>query len=67
MKTNFEEGNEKCHGFEGPCDNKNAFRQRQDTKYVNDEQNWVVLCPKCAKENAQYWRDMWNDYHSGCL
>lgn len=67
MKTEFPEGNLHCQGFEGPCENHNAARQRQDTKYVNDEHNWVTLCPNCAKANAEYWRNMWSDYYSSCL
>lgn len=56
-----------CHGWEGPCKSKNATRQRQNTKYVDDTQNWVTLCPDCMRANEEHWADMWADFYSGCL
>jgi len=37
-------GTLKCDGWEGPCDRHDAVRQRQNTAYVDDKQNWVTLC-----------------------
>ena len=56
-----------CQGWEGPCGSRNATRQRQNTAYADDNQNWVTLCPSCMKANAEHWADMWADYYSGCL
>ena len=56
-----------CWGVDGPCSSMNATRQRQNTAYVNDEQNWVVMCPECAAANEAYWDDMWRDYYAGRL
>lgn len=56
-----------CHGVDGPCPSLNARRQRQNTAYVDDEHNWIVMCPECAEANAEYWEDMWRDYYAGRL
>lgn len=56
-----------CHGHFGPCESKNATRQRQNTAYNDDERNWVTLCPECAKANDEHWAEMWREYYSGCL
>jgi hypothetical protein len=55
-----------CHGVYGPCFRKGK-RQRQLTSYVNDEKNWVFLCRKCAHENNERWKELWDDYYSGCV
>ena len=57
----------RCHGWEGPCERGDAQVMRQNTQYVDDRQNWVCLCPECAKVNARHWADMWSDYYSDCL
>lgn len=61
----------KCTGYNNddgsPCKNMNTEKQRQNTRYVDDERNWVTLCPKCMKDNEEYWQDMWDDYYSDCL
>jgi len=51
------------------CQNKrkSVRKTRQNTKYVNEESNFVTLCYTCRKENDDYWEDMWNDYYSGCM
>lgn len=55
-----------CQGFQGPCGMR-AIRRRQSTSYVEDHANWVVLCDECHEMNEDMWRDMWDDYYSGCL
>ena len=55
-----------CDGFEGPC-SEEGERYRQNTKYVNEDANYKVMCPKCREANDEYWADMWSDYWSGCL
>jgi hypothetical protein len=49
------------------CERTDAVRQRQNTAYVDDEYNWVTLCPECMKENREYWDERWADYYSGCM
>lgn len=44
-----------------------AERYRQNTCYVDEEHNWVTLCPPCQEANDEYWADMWSDYYSGLL
>lgn len=64
---NFPTGTEQCQGCEGPCENHNAVTQRQNTKYANDESNWVTFCPECAAANAEYWDERWAEFYSGRL
>lgn len=49
------------------CDKEGAEKYRQDTKYVDEERNWVTLCPECREENDEYWVGMWSDYYASCL
>lgn len=49
------------------CGHTGAVRYHQNTRYVEEESNWVTLCPDCRKENDEYWNDMWADYYRGCL
>ncbi len=67
MNKENEETGIQCHGFEGPCESKNATRRRQNTAYVDDERNWATLCDECAMANAAYWKGMWDDYYSDKL
>ena len=60
-------GTLKCDGWEGPCDRHDAVRQRQNTAYVDDKQNWVTLCPDCMAQNDAHWNERWDEYYSGCL
>jgi len=53
-----------CHGWEGPCLSNNATRQRQNTRYENDEDNYVTLCPDCMKANQDHWDYMWREYYA---
>jgi len=39
----------RCQGWEGPCESNNATRQRQNTAYCDDSENWVTLCPECMR------------------
>jgi hypothetical protein len=60
-------GNLRCEGWEGPCDRTDAMRQRQNTAYVEDDRNWVTLCPDCMRANDNCWSERWSEYYSGCL
>ena len=52
-----------CTGTYEPCDKLGKWR-RQNTRYANDELNWVMMCDTCAEENSKYWHEMWIDYYS---
>lgn len=49
------------------CKEGKGERYRQNTQYVEEELNFVTLCPKCRKENDEYWASMWDDYYSQVL
>lgn len=43
-----------------------AETYRQRTRYQNDEENIVTLCPRCREENDEYWNDRWSEiYYNG--
>lgn len=65
--SEFPTGDLPCQGVYGPCPNHNAARQRQNTAYVDDSQNWVTMCPECAAINANNWEEAWAEYWSGRL
>lgn len=46
------------------CEGEGATRYRQNTQYIEEERNWVTLCPECRKENDEHWADMWSDFWS---
>lgn len=50
----------------GSEDSTVKFR-RQNTAFVDEKLNWVVLCDECHKENEEHWAEMWDDYYSPCL
>lgn len=41
-----------------------AHRRRQYTAYVEEEQNWKVLCDDCQEENDEYWHEQWQEYYN---
>lgn len=47
------------------CDS--VKRRRQNTRYANDEQNYVTTCKTCFEEIQEHWADMWSDYYSNIL
>ena len=49
------------------CDSRNATKHRQNTSYVDDEFNFVTLCPICKEDNDEYWQERWDEYNSGRL
>ncbi len=60
----YQSGSLPCEGWCGPCENKNATRQRQNTCYHDDNMNWVTLCPECMKSCDEYWEERWKEYYS---
>ena len=67
MDETTQETGIQCWGFEGLCESKNATRYRQNTQYVDEESNWVTLCPDCATANDEHWSDMWSEYYASRL
>jgi hypothetical protein len=57
----------KCTGWSEPCDSEEATRRRQDTRYVDDERNFVTLCDRCFEECEKHWAEMWEEYYAGCM
>lgn len=49
------------------CERPGAERYHQNTRYVEEERNWVTLCSECRKENDEHWNQMWSDYYSDVL
>jgi hypothetical protein len=48
------------------CRKFGAGKYRQNTCYVDDERNFVTLCPSCEVENDEYWEWMWENYRLQC-
>lgn len=46
------------------CPRKDAEITEQRTRYVDECDNYVVLCEMCQKENDAYWDGMWKEYYS---
>ena len=42
-------------------------RRRQNTMYVNEENNYATLCADCQKDADEYWTERWAEYYAGCL
>lgn len=55
----------------GPCQyancGKHGVRFRQNTSYIDEEQNWFTACEEHQKVIDEYWDDMWQSYYSGVL
>ena len=50
-----------CEGFSHKCDSQDAVRYRMRTAYVDEERNYMILCPFCQKESDDYWQEQWDD------
>ena len=37
--------------------------RRQNTRYTNEEQNYIVSCIECYKSREEYWKEMWEDVY----
>lgn len=49
------------------CGNMNASKNYQRTSYVDEKENYDVLCPTCQKEMDDYWNGMREEYYSQVL
>lgn len=38
---------------------ENVDSRRQNTRYQDDEKNYLVSCPECFEDREEYWKDMW--------
>ena len=57
----------KCKGFSAPCGKYKAVRFRTRTFYINEEDNYTVLCPKCQEESREYYNELWREYYHDAL
>ena len=57
----------KCEGWGGPCGRNDAWKGHMNTRYEDEESNYVILCPDCWKECNEHWKEMWTDYYSNCM
>ena len=48
-------------------DKPDVRRRRQNTAYVEDERNFVILCDDCNETNEAYWKEQWEDFYSMVL
>jgi hypothetical protein len=49
------------------CRRLGAKTYRQRTRYEDDAQNIVTLCPDCRQENDEHWDMMWLEVYSGYM
>ena len=38
-------------------------KRRQNTRYVNEDQNYIVSCVECYKNREEYWKEMWEEVY----
>ena len=59
-----------CESFLCPCCKcltPSLTLERLDSRYVNEELNWLLACEECQQQAAIYYADLWNDYYAGVL
>ena len=39
-------------------------KRRRNSSYANDEENWLVSCEECFKDDTHCLDEMWEDYYS---
>lgn len=42
-------------------------RRRRNTRYVDDERNFVTTCLRCFHEEEAYWAERWAEYYADCM
>ena len=55
-----------CDGWSGYCFNTGK-KQRQNTHYADDKENWVFVCDDCLEYINDYWKERWEDYYGNAL
>lgn len=46
---------------------KHIGRRRTNTKYKDDNSNWLISCRPCFEKAEEYWAERWADYYNGLL
>lgn len=50
------------------CSRKGYIKKRRlNTRYVDDERNFLTSCLKCYDQAYDDYAEMWNDYYADCL
>lgn len=62
--TELQTSDLQCHGWDGPCDSKNAVRYHMNTRYEDEESNYITLCPVCQEACNAHWDEMWREYYA---
>jgi len=42
-------------------------RRRQNTAYVEAEQNYITCCAECFERVEEEWRERWDEYYANCM
>lgn len=42
-------------------------RRRTNTRYVNDERNFILSCLSCYRDEEAYWAERWAEYYADCM
>ncbi len=42
-------------------------RRRENTAYIDKEQNYIVCCLDCYDERQEMWKDMWEEYYASVM
>lgn len=49
------------------CDRNDAWNGHMNTRYEDEESNYVTLCQDCWEECDAYWEERWAEYYSNCM
>lgn len=59
-----------CQGHDHDCPARRRVRfVGARTAYAENSRRAnapLLLCPECQRENYDYWRERWDDYHADC-
>lgn len=58
---------QQCPGYDCECEGKDATIKHQNTAYVQQCFNYILLCDFCMKQNEEYWKERWDEYYSQVL
>ncbi len=60
----------RIYGPKCPCcerRSKSIESRRRNTRYVDDDLNFITSCDDCFREDDRYWKEQWDDYWSSVL
>jgi predicted oxidoreductase len=65
----YSDGCLSCHGICPCCLQVVATieTRRMNTRYEDENSNWITSCLECFLESEDYWKERWDEYYSGCL